>query len=54
MCAYNVRQNKRVDYDPPTRETRAQHQTQELWLVLFGLTVMALIFWLARRVLFTG
>jgi hypothetical protein len=53
MCAYNVRKNKRVDYDPATGEARAQHQTQEMWVVLFGVAMMALLVWVARQVLFT-
>jgi hypothetical protein len=52
MCAYNVRKNKRVDYDPPSAAERAQHQQREFGVILFGVTAMALVFWLARRVLF--
>lgn len=50
--AYNVRKNKRVDYDPPTDHERAQHQLRELGVILFGLTAIAMVFWLAQRVLF--
>ena len=51
MCAYNVRKNKRVDYDPPTEAERSQHQLREFGVILFGLTAIALVFWMARRVL---
>jgi len=49
--AYNVRKNKRVDYDPPTAAERAQNQLQELGIILFSLTAMALVVWMALRVL---
>ena len=52
MCAYNVRKNKRVDYDPPSDEERAQNQLREFGVILFGLTAIGLVSWLARRVLF--
>jgi len=51
MCAYNVRKNKRVDYDPPSDHERAHNQLWEMGIILFGLTAMALVAWLALRVL---
>jgi hypothetical protein len=51
MCAYNVRKNKRVDYDPPSDAERAQNQLQEIGVILSGLTAMAMVGWLAVRVL---
>jgi hypothetical protein len=51
MCAYNVRQNKRIDHDPPTQAERAQHQLREFGVILFGLTAIILVFWMAGRIL---
>ena len=51
MCAYNVRKNKRVDYDPPNDAERAQNQLQEIGVILSSLTAMAMVAWLALRVL---
>jgi hypothetical protein len=54
MCAYNVRANKRVDHDPATGDDRAHNQAQEARMVIFGVTMMGLVFWLAHRFLFQG
>lgn len=52
MCAYNVRKNKRVDYDPATGEQRTQNRWREVGIWLLGLSTMYIVFWLAKRVLF--
>ena len=48
MCAYNVRKNKRVDYDPATGDERTRHQLQEIVLLLLGVVAMYSLYLLAR------
>lgn len=52
MCAYNVRKNKRVDYDPASGEERSQNRFREIGIWVLGLTAMYLVYWLTRRFLF--
>jgi hypothetical protein len=52
MCAYNVRKNKRVDYDPASGEERTHNRLREVGIWLLGLSAMYIVYWLARRFLF--
>jgi hypothetical protein len=52
MCAYNVRKNKRVDYDPASGDDRTQNLFREIGIWVVGLLAMYLVYWLARRFLF--
>ena len=51
MCAYNVRKNKRVDYDPATGDERTRHQVREIVLFLFGVTAIYSVYLLVRSYL---
>jgi hypothetical protein len=51
MCAYNVRANKRIDHDAPTREERHHDLVREVGIWVIGLTAMYLVFLLAKRFL---
>ncbi len=53
MCAYNVRHSKSVDHEPATGPERQKNRLQEIAAWAFGLGVMYLDYWLARRFLFT-
>jgi hypothetical protein len=52
MCAYNVRESKRVDHDPASGEARTLNLVREIGIWLLGLSAMYLVYWLARRFLF--
>ncbi|HTS89270.1 MAG TPA: hypothetical protein VMG41_12335 [Gemmatimonadales bacterium] len=52
MCAYNVRQNKRVDRDPATGEQRTRNLFREIGIWLLCLGAMYLVYWLSRTYLF--
>ena len=52
MCAYNVRESKRVDHDPATGLERRMDSMREIGAWAVGLLVMYLVYWLVRRFLF--
>lgn len=52
MCAYNVRINKRVDYDPASGVDRTANLAREIAIWVVGLMMMYLVYWLARTFLF--
>jgi hypothetical protein len=52
MCAYNVRKNKRVDYDPASGEERDHNRFRELGTWVLCLATMYVVYWLARHYLF--
>lgn len=52
MCAYNVRQNRRVDHDPATGEERVQNRMREIGIWALGIAAMYAVYWLVRRFLF--
>lgn len=52
MCAYNVRRNKTVDHEPPSGTARILDLLREAGIVIVGVGVMYLVYWLAQRFLF--
>lgn len=53
MCAYNVRKNGTVDHDPASGSDRRLNLLRELGIVLAGVALLYLVYWLARRFLFS-
>lgn len=52
MCAYNVRHSRSVDHEPATGTARTRNLVREIGLWAFGIGLMYLVYWLARRFLF--
>lgn len=52
MCAYNVRKNKSVDYEPASGEQRKRNRFREIGIWLLGFGAMYVVYWLTRKYLF--